>query len=291
MAVPRRVPASAVESVDSARRASALLNPMRLRLLRLAQEPASATELARRLDLPRQRVNYHVRELARAGFLRPAGPPPQAQLDRAALRRDGPLLRRSRRRCSGRCRPTGAPSQDTASTDYLLALSEQVRSDVSRVEEEARKPRAARQHALAQVPVPVRLPGAARRVRRGAPAGGRRRHRAALLARPRLPPAARDGGAPTGWSWPAIRSRRTGARSRSAEAETPEVPKPKKETEMPRENAIRAVRTMQQAVEAAGGAAMIWTGRLAAGRRDDPRRLRRAAGRRLRPEAPRLPRP
>ena len=64
---------AAIESVDSPRRASALLNPMRLRLVRMAQEPVSATELARRLGLPRQRVNYHVRELARAGFLRPAG--------------------------------------------------------------------------------------------------------------------------------------------------------------------------------------------------------------------------
>ncbi len=39
----------------------------------LAREPICAAELARRLALPRQRVNYHVRELERAGFLRPAG--------------------------------------------------------------------------------------------------------------------------------------------------------------------------------------------------------------------------
>jgi DNA-binding Lrp family transcriptional regulator len=39
----------------------------------MAREPASATELAARLDLPRQRVNYHVRQLARSGFLRRAG--------------------------------------------------------------------------------------------------------------------------------------------------------------------------------------------------------------------------
>src|SRR5690349_16864698 len=66
-------PRAALESVDTPARAIALLSPLRPRLLRMAQEPASAIELARRLRLPRQRVNYHVRELARAGFLRPAG--------------------------------------------------------------------------------------------------------------------------------------------------------------------------------------------------------------------------
>ena len=54
-------------------RAGALLHPLRQRLLSLSREPASASELARRLGLPRQRVNYHVRKLEAAGFLRPAG--------------------------------------------------------------------------------------------------------------------------------------------------------------------------------------------------------------------------
>jgi DNA-binding transcriptional ArsR family regulator len=48
-------------------------HPIRLRILDLAQEPVSATGLARRLGLPRQKVNYHVRTLARAGLLRRAG--------------------------------------------------------------------------------------------------------------------------------------------------------------------------------------------------------------------------
>jgi len=38
-------------------------------LLTLLREPASATELAAALDLPRQKVNYHVRALERAGLL------------------------------------------------------------------------------------------------------------------------------------------------------------------------------------------------------------------------------
>jgi DNA-binding transcriptional ArsR family regulator len=40
-----------------------LLDPLRLRLLEELREPDSAAGLARRLRLPRQKVNYHVREL------------------------------------------------------------------------------------------------------------------------------------------------------------------------------------------------------------------------------------
>ncbi len=44
-------------------RAATLLNPLRIRLLGYLRQPDSASGLARRLGLPRQRVNYHLREL------------------------------------------------------------------------------------------------------------------------------------------------------------------------------------------------------------------------------------
>lgn len=63
-----------VETIRSARRASALLqHPLRTRILARAQEAVSASALARALEQPRQRVNYHVRQLAAAGLLQPAG--------------------------------------------------------------------------------------------------------------------------------------------------------------------------------------------------------------------------
>lgn len=63
-----------VAAVGDVRKAATLLaHPLRPRIVALAREPASATELAMRLRLPRQRVNYHVRQLARTGFLRRAG--------------------------------------------------------------------------------------------------------------------------------------------------------------------------------------------------------------------------
>ncbi|MEM8905023.1 MAG: winged helix-turn-helix domain-containing protein [Actinomycetota bacterium] len=45
------------------------LDPLRRQLLDLLDAPASATELARRLDLPRQRVNYHLRQLEAVGLV------------------------------------------------------------------------------------------------------------------------------------------------------------------------------------------------------------------------------
>jgi hypothetical protein len=48
-------------------------HPLRARILALAREPMSATGIAALLQAPRQKVNYHVRTLARAGLLRKAG--------------------------------------------------------------------------------------------------------------------------------------------------------------------------------------------------------------------------
>jgi DNA-binding transcriptional ArsR family regulator len=49
--------------------AAALLQPQRLRLLGGLGGPDSAAGLARRFGLPRQQVNYHLRELERAGLV------------------------------------------------------------------------------------------------------------------------------------------------------------------------------------------------------------------------------
>ncbi len=45
------------------------LDPMRARLLAELAEPASATALAERVGLTRQKVNYHLRELERRGLV------------------------------------------------------------------------------------------------------------------------------------------------------------------------------------------------------------------------------
>src|SRR5262249_33344599 len=50
-----------------------LHHPLRLKILAALLEPDSATGVARRMNLPRQTVNYHVRELAPAPLLARAG--------------------------------------------------------------------------------------------------------------------------------------------------------------------------------------------------------------------------
>ena len=127
---------SALVAVATPQGARALLHPLRARLLSLALEPSSATELARRLALPRQRVNYHVRELERAGLLRTAG----RRRRRNLIEQRYVATARSYVLAPGLLGPL-APDwrsiEDTASPDYLLALAEQVRSDVTRASEEA----------------------------------------------------------------------------------------------------------------------------------------------------------
>ena len=58
-----------LQIVQSPEKASVLLQPGRLSLLERLTEPDSAAGLARRMGIPRQKVNYHLRELEREGFL------------------------------------------------------------------------------------------------------------------------------------------------------------------------------------------------------------------------------
>jgi DNA-binding transcriptional ArsR family regulator len=60
---------AALQIVQSPDKAGVLLQPGRLRLLEQLAEPDSAAGLARRLGVPRQKLNYHLRELEREGFL------------------------------------------------------------------------------------------------------------------------------------------------------------------------------------------------------------------------------
>jgi DNA-binding transcriptional ArsR family regulator len=58
-----------VAVIDDPAAAGASLDPMRSRLLAALAEPGSATTLAARVGLARQKVNYHLRELERHGLV------------------------------------------------------------------------------------------------------------------------------------------------------------------------------------------------------------------------------
>lgn len=113
-------------------RAQVLLEALRLRILELAAAPCSASELAGRMKLPRQRVNYHVRELARVGFLRPAGRRRKRNMfeQRYVAAARGFLLSPE---LLGGVGADWRTVSDPVGPAYLLALSAQLQSDLIRV--------------------------------------------------------------------------------------------------------------------------------------------------------------
>ncbi len=58
-----------IDVISAPERVAAVLSPIRRRLLTNLAAPDSASGLARKLGLPRQKINYHLRELERAGFV------------------------------------------------------------------------------------------------------------------------------------------------------------------------------------------------------------------------------
>ena len=65
--------AAPVSVIREAPKAGILLKPLRREILARARTPVSAAGIAAAMKKPRQVINYHVRELAKAGFLKRAG--------------------------------------------------------------------------------------------------------------------------------------------------------------------------------------------------------------------------
>jgi DNA-binding transcriptional ArsR family regulator len=134
-----------LECVVDGRRAAALLDPLRSRILTLALQPASATDLGARLDLPRQRVNYHVRELYRLGLLKRAGRRRKRNMfeQRYVASAKGYFLSPE---LLGAALADWRAVTDVGSAAYLLALSAQMQADLAR---------AARRALAAKRPLPT----------------------------------------------------------------------------------------------------------------------------------------
>ena len=63
----------AVYVIDEGGAATSALHPLRLEILRELAEPESAAGLARRIGVPRQQVNYHIRQLEGQGLVKLVG--------------------------------------------------------------------------------------------------------------------------------------------------------------------------------------------------------------------------
>jgi len=123
--------AEELEFVSTPARAEALLHPLRLAIVAIAREPASAADIARRLRLPRQRVNYHVRVLADRGLLRRAGRARRRNMveQRYVAAARGFVVLPD---VLGQLAADWRRIEDAGSADYLVALAGQVQSDLAR---------------------------------------------------------------------------------------------------------------------------------------------------------------
>lgn len=118
-----------VAVIDDPAAAEVSLDPMRARLLAELVRPASATILATRLGLPRQRVNYHLRELERHGLV-----------ELAAERRKGNVTERLLQATASSyvispaalaaVEPDPSRAPDRLSARWLLALAARLVRDV-----------------------------------------------------------------------------------------------------------------------------------------------------------------
>jgi DNA-binding transcriptional ArsR family regulator len=116
-----------VQTLDSA---AALLSEARLRILEELEQPDSASGVARRIGLPRQQVNYHLRELEKTGLV-----------NFVEERRKGNCVERVVRAAArsyvispealGRLGTTEAEQRDRFSIAYFLSLAARVIRDLA----------------------------------------------------------------------------------------------------------------------------------------------------------------
>lgn len=120
-----------LDLVSDPHRAAALLHPLRLRILEALAEPDSAAGVARKLRMPRQVVNYHVRELARSRFLQRAGQRRKRNMieRRFVATAHGYILSSE---LLGKLGLDARRVEDTFSAAYLLALTSQMQSELGR---------------------------------------------------------------------------------------------------------------------------------------------------------------
>ncbi len=122
-----------VEVIQEPSAAVVALDPVRTRLLAELREPASAVALAVRLGESRQRVNYHVRELEKAGLVELVELRPR----RGCTER---VVRATARAVMVDPDVTGdleTAVQDRFAADALLALSARTVTDVAAMRERA----------------------------------------------------------------------------------------------------------------------------------------------------------
>jgi len=123
--------------IEKPDQAGALLHPLRLELLKLTDEPRTCTDLAEALGETPQRIYYHVKVLERAGVLEKVEERKVRAISEGYYRATARSFWLSPR-LVGRI---GGPrrARDQMSLGFLLALAEELQTDVGRLAETERE--------------------------------------------------------------------------------------------------------------------------------------------------------
>ena len=113
--------------------AAALMDPTRQKLLAQLNEPDSAAGLARRLRLPRQKVNYHLRALEAAGVVELVEERRKGNCTERVVRATARAFMISPE-ALGALGPTAEAAGDRLSSAYLMASAGRVIRDVAGLE-------------------------------------------------------------------------------------------------------------------------------------------------------------
>jgi DNA-binding transcriptional ArsR family regulator len=126
--------------IEDAAGAAAMLAPLRQRILEHLREPDSASGLSRRMNIARQKINYHLRELEKHGFV-----------EEVEMRRKGNCMERIVRATARyylispqalgnlASDPSQIQDQDRFSSTYLAAVASRAISDLAVLRSRAEK--------------------------------------------------------------------------------------------------------------------------------------------------------
>jgi len=127
-----------LDMIERRKAAAAVLHPVRGRILAELRKPDSAAGLARRLDMPRQKLNYHLRQLEKEGLL-----------ELVEERKKGNCTERIMRATAtsylispatlGPLASDPDKLRDKFSAGYLVALAARAMRDIARLSKGARK--------------------------------------------------------------------------------------------------------------------------------------------------------
>src|SRR4051794_12522803 len=126
-----------VQVVRGAEQAATMLShPMRLELLEHLSEPDSASGLARRMGVPRQVVNYHLRALEEAGVVEFVEERPRGGMKERVMRSTARSYLISPE-AMGAVEPDPRRMRDRLSWAYLVAAVSKVMRDLGILRERA----------------------------------------------------------------------------------------------------------------------------------------------------------